>query len=273
VFVSVGLESASIVQQDGLIGVYDTAERGCFDASGLIPASVTNTDAIHVVSDSDVTINPVSGPFAPGVSSESTGLSEIEIDVAFTSPSVLTVLGTAGPDDITIGAKGVNLNGDDDVDLSFVNAARVKINGGPGDDDLSAAGGSGTGSPASLPLELWGNDGDDVVDGGSGPDLLVGGRGSDDLDGHNGDDLLYALDPSPAIADDPGVSDTIDGGRGDDVIFGGPGQDTLHGSDGDDFIHADDGRSDRVSGGQGFDTAVLDIGLDVVSGVELPPGA
>jgi Ca2+-binding RTX toxin-like protein len=185
---------------------------------------------------------------------------------------VLAIDGGTGSDDMVIGVKGVNVNGDDDSDVTFVNASRVVLNAGPGDDAVSAQGGSGTGAPANIPLELWGQEGDDVIDGGSGPDILVGGPGSDDLDGRNGTDRLYALDPSPAASDDPSVSDTLDGGRGDDVLYGGPGQDILRGSEGDDTIHADDGRADRVNGGKGIDIAFLDPGLDFVSGVELPPG-
>lgn len=271
-FVSVGLESAAIVQLSGQIGVSDsTGQHFCFDGSGVVAATVDTTDAVHVVSDGDVTINPLTGPFAPGFTLESTGTSEIEFDVAFTAPQVLAIDGTPGPDDMVVGVKGVNVNGDDDADVTFVNAARVVLFAGAGDDQLSAQGGSGTGIAASMPLELWGGDDDDVIDGGSGPDILVGGRGSDDLDGRNGNDQLYGLDPDPTVVDTPGSSDTIDGGRGDDRLFGGPGQDVLRGSEGDDTILANDGQVDRVSGGKGFDTAVLDPGLDIVSGVELPP--
>jgi Ca2+-binding RTX toxin-like protein len=272
VFVSVGLESATIVQQGGLIGVVDSiGTHGCYDGGGDDQASVGNTDAVHVVSDGNVQIDPLSGPFAPGLTPESSGVSEIEFDIAFTSPAVLTIDGVTDANDIVVGSKGVNVDGDDDADVTFVNAARVVVLGGPGDDELSGLGGSGTGAAASVPLELWGSSGDDVLDGGSGADLLVGGAGSDDLDGHNGNDTLYALDPNPGVVDDPSVSDTIDGGRGNDEIFGGPGQDILRGSDGDDLIHAADGRADKVNGGQGFDTAEIDPGLDVVVGVELPP--
>jgi Ca2+-binding RTX toxin-like protein len=272
VFVSVGVESATIVQDGSRIGVEDsTGEHGCFDGSGQVAASVGNADAVHVVSDGDVTIYPRSGPFEPGFTGESSGLAEIEFDVAFTAPKVLAILGSEGPDDMVIGLKGVNVDGDDDADVTFVNAARVVLTALGGDDELSALGGSGTGSPASMPLELWGGDGNDVIDGGSGADIVVGGSGSDALDGRNGNDRLYGFDPDPTAVEDPSVSDTVDGGRGDDQLYGGPGQDVLRGSEGDDVIHADDGQADKVNGGKGFDTAVLDAGLDLVSGVELPP--
>jgi Ca2+-binding RTX toxin-like protein len=271
VFVSVGLESAGIVQQGGLIDVADaTGQRDCLDGSGAVAASVTNTDAVHVVSDGNVAIVPASGAFAPGLTPESTGISEIEFDVAFTGPSVLTVNGTSGPDDMIVGAKGVNVNGDDDSDVTFVGAGRVVLSAGAGDDDLSAQGGNGTGSQASLPIELWGGDDDDTMDGGSGADLLVGGRGSDALDGRNGPDTLFGLDTDPLVTDGTDVVDTLDGGRGDDILWGGPGRDLLRGSEGDDVLHAVDGNVDKVNGGKGIDTAFVDVGLDDVSGVELP---
>ena len=60
----------------------------------------------------------------------------------------------------------------------------------------------------TLPAELRGGDGDDVLNGGQGPDVLSGGPGRDRLNGEDGDDRL-------------------DGGLGPDALRGGPGVDTV----------------------------------------------
>ena len=76
---------------------------------------------------------------------------------------------------------------------------------------------------------------------GVGDDELSGEEGNDDLYGGEGEDELY-------------------GGQGDDRIFGGDGEDELEGEEGNDYVFAagDDGASDDVEGGAGFDTCVVD---------------
>jgi Ca2+-binding RTX toxin-like protein len=64
---------------------------------------------------------------------------------------------------------------------------------------------------------LYGDYGNDVVDGGAGDDRLYGDYGDDVLDGGAGDDRLY-------------------GGYGDDVLVGGLGDDRLNGDSGVDRV-------------------------------------
>ena len=54
--------------------------------------------------------------------------------------------------------------------------------------------------------DLYGEEGNDTVDGGAGHDRLFGGEGNDVLDGGTGDDFLH-------------------GGEGDDTLTGGAGED------------------------------------------------
>src|SRR5690349_24615566 len=76
-YVSVGVDSASIVQSSGQIELFDSAgPQACMDGDGTVAASVTNTDAVHVVADGGVSIVPASGPFAPGFTPETDGASE-----------------------------------------------------------------------------------------------------------------------------------------------------------------------------------------------------
>ena len=80
-------------------------------------------------------------------------------------------------------------------------------------------------------------------------DKLKGTPFLDFLVGLRGDDVLRGL-----------------GGR--DKLTGGTGRDVLEGGDGADTIIARDGRRDVVRGGDDKDSARVDRGLDVVSGVE-----
>ena len=85
---------------------------------------------------------------------------------------------------------------------------------------------------------LFGDGGDNILD---------GGEGNDFIDGRAGNDTLL-------------------GGPGDDTLFGGPGNDRLNGGDGNDRESGEDGDDtfvqeflkngdDRLSGGAGADTA------------------
>ncbi|KTE31614.1 MULTISPECIES: beta strand repeat-containing protein [unclassified Sphingopyxis] len=121
-----------------------------------------------------------------------------------------TLTATAFADTITVGHF---------ADLVF-------INGGDGDDRITATTSS---------VRVTGGLGNDVLTGGSANDTLEGGEGNDRLNGGGGIDILYAGEGN----------DTIDGGDGVDEIFAGDGDDVIIGSAGHDFIR----------GQGGFDTA------------------
>jgi RTX calcium-binding nonapeptide repeat (4 copies) len=102
------------------------------------------------------------------------------------------------------------------------------IEGGPGNDTITATGGADSIRGASGNDVLSAGAGDDRIDGGAGNDIISGGRGND----------------------------IISGGAGDNVIRGGPGNDLISSNDGsrevvdcgpgDDIVHAD--RNDRLVG-------------------------
>src|SRR4051794_40014663 len=100
-------------------------------------------------------------------------------------------------------------------------ATRIEADLGDGDDQLSLY--------VSLPADLRGGAGNDIV--------TAPGAEAVTLDGGDGDDLL-------------------DAGTGDDLLSGGPGDDTLAGDAGDDRIDGGTG-TDRVDGGPGADAIVL----------------
>ena len=92
-----------------------------------------------------------------------------------------------------------------------------------------------TGTPAGSIFErLYGYEGDDTLDGGTGNDLLMGGSGNDTLNGGVGNDILI----------DGNGTDILDGGAGDDIIL----------LSGLNFL--------SIDGNANFDTLVLD-GIDL----------
>jgi Ca2+-binding RTX toxin-like protein len=97
----------------------------------------------------------------------------------------------------------------DDLDDSvrFVHATQhATIDGGAGDDDLSAPDGGST---------VWAGEGDDTVAGGAGPDSVSGGGGNDDVDPGLGSDWVTLGAGTSSVDVRDGAPDTVtcaDGG-------------------------------------------------------------
>jgi Ca2+-binding RTX toxin-like protein len=129
----------------------------------------------------------------------------------------------------------------------------------------------------SVGTEMFGEDGDDILRGGTADDRLDGGPGRDELHGGAGNDRLYG-----ATLQDPGAGadvDGLDGGPGDDRLFGsggadladgGPGADQLEGAGGGDTLLGGDG-PDGLIGGDGDDTEDGGAGDDAI-GTEVTLG-
>ncbi|HRK29454.1 MAG TPA: calcium-binding protein [Tepidisphaeraceae bacterium] len=236
--------------------------------------------------------------------------------------TVLTITGTAGDDVIEFARRGggfkvferignsvsesswdysaisrviVNAgNGNDRVIVGRL-AVHVELNGGAGNDTLSAGGGNDT---------IRGGDGNDDMFGGDGRDLLIGGAGADTMlgggsrdvvdysdrtanlvitlgitadDGEAGENDLVATDIEVVVggSGDDHIStasgrsvslygaagnDTLIGGSGPDLLEGGPGRDFMSGQAGNDVFQAQDGEIDTIDGGSGSDTGVFDDG-------------
>ncbi|OYU33883.1 MAG: hypothetical protein CFE35_17885 [Novosphingobium sp. PASSN1] len=141
---------------------------------------------------------------------------------------------------------------------------------GADDDNLQGLGGDDT---------LSGADGNDILDGGAGNDRLKGGRGNDTLTGGEGNDLIdgssgadkvtYAtalagVRVNLAIAD---AQQTV--GAGTDTLIsienvtGSAFDDRLTGNDGNNTLDGLGGL-DRMAGGLGNDTYVVDNSADLV---------
>jgi Ca2+-binding RTX toxin-like protein len=219
--------------------------------------------------------------------------SGFRIDASAETDAQLTILGSGGFADISGGALGDSITGQDGKDT---------LNGAAGNDSLYGNAGNDV---------LLGGQGDELLDGGAGADTLTGGSGNDTLYGGAGDDIavysgsaqeyrwetvsvaqaqgyvavtrissgevdkLYSIatlrfDDQDVAIKTPGVymvgtpgadvmsgtedNDTIDGGAGADTITGGAGNDTVLGGAGNDDLSGGAG-NDTLNGGAGFNCA------------------
>lgn len=213
-------------------------------------ATTSNTDLVRVQGGGrpgvSLVIDETGGALEPGATPEPTGVSEIELE--FDPIGFVTLTGIATDNVVRLGSLGVNHNGDDDADISFAKAdAWFRYVGGPGVDDVSGAGGLGTGAMATRPFEAAGGDGDD---------LLVAGKAEflAELAGDEGDDVLVAGPRGDALLGGVG-KDRLLGGRGYDQLFGYAGDDVLRGGRSGDSLHGGGG-DDRCVGGPGRDSVV-----------------
>ncbi len=106
---------------------------------------------------------------------------------------------------------------------------------------------------------MWGEDGNDTLDGGSQPDYIFGGLGNDNIIGDS-NSLLLVMSVDFVSGGDG--ADTINGGNGLDVIFGGNGNDNIKG---DDEVF-DQISPDVILGGAGDDTIDGGAATDLIVG-------
>lgn len=191
-------------------------------------ATVANTDTINISrsaasgTERNVTIDESGGAFAPGATAESDQHPEIEVNVTGDAgtPTDLVVVGTPQRDVIRVSGPGdVNLNADQDSDMDIRvigGAQSVTVHAGGGDDYVdghSVPGVLGSFS-ATVPVLLFGEDGQDLLAGGLAPDILSGGNDTDYLSTAGGlkADGVDRLDGGPGLD-----TATYDAG---DILFG-----------------------------------------------------
>ena len=114
---------------------------------------------------------------------------------------------------------------------------------------------------------LYGMGGNDIIDGGDGEDHLYGMGGGDTIDGGDGDDYIEGGDNDDSI--EGSTRDVLSGGEGNDVLVGGNSKDSLDGGEGNDILvgaskkndyedeYKDDDAKDYLEGGSGFDTFIV----------------
>jgi hypothetical protein len=213
--------------------------------------TVTNVDRIDVgqteprgdYSSASFLLDLSGGPLAPGVTAEASGLSEIEADVDLPGAEV-GVAGTSRRDRYELGFTkaelGLNVNGDDDLDVTISGAPFFDVYGGAGRDSISGR--------RSRITERPRRDIRAFIVGDGGRDRLIAGGKRDQLSGGGGADVLKGGK----------AAGVLQGDGGPDRIFSAPGAQLLLGGRGADWINARDGDQDDIDCGGGEDTAIVD---------------
>jgi Ca2+-binding RTX toxin-like protein len=188
-------------------------------------ATVTNTDSINVTGIPGQEAFIIQGEFTPGLSPEPEGQPEIEISVNLgPGYNILALVGTDGDDQLTLGALGIAVNSDGDLDIAVQpEVSSILIHSELGSDRVSARGGNGSVGPSQARLELVTGEGRDRILDGLGHDVLVAGKGRDVVTGGVGKDLVR-------------------GGDGNDRLMGGKGRDALRGGHGVDWCRPRPGK-------------------------------
>ncbi len=101
-------------------------------------------------------------------------------------------------------------------------------------------------------MVLGGTEQNDTLIAGIGDDTLYGDGGNDRLEGGFGNDIINAGDGDDIIVDSGG-DDNIKAGKGNDVVHAGPGLDLVMGNDGQDFIFLGTDMGSEVFAGTGND--------------------
>jgi Ca2+-binding RTX toxin-like protein len=172
--------------------------------------------------------------------------------------SVFDVIGSGGNDTITVSSGGaaVVVNG---VSQSFDPVAykRIRVQADAGNDTVNTAN-------ATLPAQIFGGDGADVITGTSLADSIEGGSGNDSINAGDGDDYVFGDNDNDTIQGGGG-NDTLSAGAGKNLLFGGDGNDRVNGSGGRDNLNGDNG-DDRLYGFGGDDTMGGGAGVDRLFG-------
>jgi len=229
-------------------------------------ATVANTDAIVVNGTgipAAVVISLTGGDFPPGLTPETDG-GDAEIEFSINLPAgspIVRIEGGSASDNIVAGAAGLNLNAVEavgDPDVLIVGLPTVVVEGGPGNDVLSVAGGSGTGAASTARL-----------DGGPDGDLLVGAAGGNSIDGGDGPDTIdystatQLLEANLATGLVQHTASQVDQVTGVESLTGSPDADKIVGDDEANVLNGGDG-PDTLIGGGGNDALDGQAGIDTV---------
>jgi Ca2+-binding RTX toxin-like protein len=243
-------------------------------------ATVDNTESVLVGGSGRSETIVLSGNYRPGLTVEADGTSEIEFNFTLgAGRDTIKINGTSRADTFLFTAGGINVGTDGDEDLTFSQAEVIRVDGKNGNDTIDAS------SYALGPVNLHGNDGDDLLVGTGLADTLYGNAGADVLHGGPANDILWGgLDDDLVFAE-----------AGDDIIYTEPGldgADEYYGGDGGDVLSyatralpltitmgnglADDGESgeldlvgsdvEQVIGGSANDTLIGSAADDSIQG-------
>ncbi len=241
---------------------------GSIDINGLPcgGATVANTTAIHVVEGTagiqTLIVDMRGGLFGLG----HTGVPGLTVGLGGTTGDEFKLIGTSGSDHFTLGANGMTLDGDKNVDILLSGALAVTINLDDGNDVFSAAGDATTGAAYAAPLDIYGGNGNDSLRGGAAADTYYGGEGDDTfvagptadggdtMNGGNGTDVAdYSARTTSVTLSRDGAANDGAAGENDNIASD---VEVLRGGSGDDTF--DEGSTangpEILDGGPGIDT-------------------
>ncbi|MGH2636373.1 MAG: hypothetical protein ACRDHU_09565, partial [Actinomycetota bacterium] len=193
------------------------------------------------------------------------------LSLGFSIPADLVIENADGDAGIrvTVGASGIDLNTDGNLDVTYSRVGVLRVVGGPPADTLSGAGSTATGAPTPTALELFGGSGDDRLSGGAEDDSLGCGEGVDWID-FSAAAAAVTVDLASGTATGQGLdavaeceniagsalADTLTGDAGANRIAPGLGDDTVDGGEGIDVVGYDDAPA----------AVVVDLGANGVTG-------
>jgi Ca2+-binding RTX toxin-like protein len=208
-----GSASLSAVKSTGTIRL---------DGASCDGATLTTVDTILVNGGAQADTLALNGRFAPGLTPEVDGSSEIEIAIALGGDED-TVVAFPIRGRLFMTGGGIDFDHDGDEDIHFGGTEILSIQGSAADDLVDA---SAYAPPAGGHVVIETHDGNDRVFGSAGNDWIYGGPGDDVARGNGGNDRFY-------------------GNAGVDTLFGGPGNDWFYADavwqDGADSMQGDDG--------------------------------
>ncbi len=240
-----------------------------------VDATTANTTSISVTGDSGDNVVLID-TYSTAGKTVSWGTIDWVINLASnttSSPGDSLTVDNSGGDaalKLTLGASGIDLNNDSNLDVTMSGVESVNLTGGPKGDTLSAGGSTATGAAFPTKVTITGNAGADTLTGGTSNDTITGDAGDDTIAGGLGDDTLTGgVNTLPLVACDITTGDTVDysssaaavlvtlnvnaTGQGVDTlttfenVIGSKQGDTLTGDAGDNVIQPGAG-DDKVDG-------------------------
>ena len=194
---------------DTTVGFSYTVDWG--DGSGVETFAAGTTEAHHTYLLNGTYSVDVTATDQDEATSEPVTIS-MTTQTAAVQNGILTVSGNGGHDKIRIFPSGGGISvgvsdvgtGANEFVQTYTGVTRIVVNGHAGDDQIDAI-------AVSIPVEMYGGQGHDKLQSGSGGDVLVGGDGDDKIAGNGGRDVLIGGQGA----------DKISGSSDDDILIGG----------------------------------------------------